>query len=295
MNEPDIILLDGGMGQELYRRSGKPASPLWSAQVMMDQPELVAELHGDYIAAGAEVIGLNAYTATPERLARDADAALFEPLQRAALDAARSARDGSGKDVRISGCLPPLVASYHADVVPDDDRCLASYRRIAAIQADGVDVFLCETLSTVREAAIATRAAAETGKPVWTAVTVDDGDGTRLRSGQPLSEAVNAAVAEGASAVLVNCSIPEAVTQAMAVLRVAGVPYGGYANGFTSIEPMKPGGTVSGLEARTDLGPSAYADHADAWAEAGASLIGGCCEVGPAHIAAMRESLKPGS
>ena len=89
-----IVLLDGGMGQELIARSSQPPSPLWSAKVMMDEPEIVEAVHRDYIDAGARVITLNAYSATPERLARDASEDLFEPLQAKAIDIAKRAIDG---------------------------------------------------------------------------------------------------------------------------------------------------------------------------------------------------------
>ncbi|MFO8046513.1 MAG: homocysteine S-methyltransferase family protein [Halomonas sp.] len=286
-----IVLLDGGMGQELARRSRRPVSPLWSAQVMLDEPHLVTAVHREFIEAGARVITLNSYSATPQRLARDGDPDLFEPLHAAALSAARQAREQSGREVRIAGCLPPLVASYHPDSVPDDATCLRDYRRIVAVQAAGVDLFLCETMSLAREARAATVAAVESRLPVWVAFTVDDEDGTRLRSGEALLHAAREVVAAGAERVLVNCSVPEMVTAAMGELASLGVPFGGYANGFTSVAPLHPGGTVDTLTSRMDLGPDAYAEHALKWVEQGATLVGGCCEVGPAHIAALAERL----
>lgn len=78
MNRSEVTVLDGGMGQELRRRSNRPASPLWSAQVMLDEPDLVVQAHRDFIDAGARVITLNTYSATPQRLARDADPGLLE-------------------------------------------------------------------------------------------------------------------------------------------------------------------------------------------------------------------------
>ncbi len=96
----------------------------------------------------------------------------------------------------------------------------------------------------------------------------------------------------GANAVLINCSWPEAVTAGQAALAKTGLPHGGYANGFTKADALQIGGTVSHLTTRNDLGPDAYGDHAMAWIEAGASIVGGCCEVGPAHIAALAERLK---
>ena len=290
-DQNDVLLLDGGMGQELRRRSSRPVSPLWSAQVMLDEPHLVIEAHRDFIDAGSRVITVNTYSATPQRLERDGEPGLFEPLHAAALDAARQAREESGRDVRIAGCLPPLMASYSPDIAPDDATCLQAYRQMVAAQAGGVDLFLCETMSLAREARAATIAAAESGLPVWVSFTVDDGDGTRLRSGESLAEAAAQVVAAGATHLLINCSVPEAVTSAMDVLAETGVPFGGYANAFTSVDALKPGGTVDVLEARKDLDPAAYAEHVLGWVRQGATMVGGCCEVGPAHIAAIAERL----
>lgn len=288
----DVILLDGGMGQELRKRSTQPASPLWSAQVTLDEPHLVTAVHRDFIDAGARVITVNTYSATPQRLARDADPDLFAPLHAAALSAARDARQESGRDdVRIAGCLAPLVASYRPDLAPDGATCLRDYRRMVEAQTGGVDLFICETMSLAREACSATRAAAESNLPVWTSFTVDDGDGRRLRSGESLAEAARDAVDAGAACVLVNCSVPEAVTTAMGELAQLGVPFGGYANGFTSVAELQPGGTVDVLEARKDLDPATYAEHALRWIVQGATIVGGCCEVGPDHIAEMARRL----
>ncbi|MEA2117514.1 homocysteine S-methyltransferase family protein [Halovibrio sp. HP20-50] len=286
-----IVLLDGGMGQELRKRSSQPVSPLWSAQVMLDEPHLVTAAHRDFIEAGAQVIKLNNYVATPIRLARDGDPAMFEPLHAAALNAAHQARKQSGRQVRIAGCLPPLVASYHPESVPDDATCQRDYRRLVERQADGVDLFLCETMSLIREARAATIATMASQRPVWVAFSVDDSDGSRLRSGESLAVAAQEVAALGAERVLVNCSVPEAVTTAMQELTELNVPFGGYANGFASVAPLQPGGTVDKLASRTDLGPTAYAEHALRWVELGATVVGGCCEVGPAHIAALAQRL----
>ncbi len=287
----DIVLLDGGVGQELYRRSTRPAAPLWSVQVMMDEPALVEAVHLDFIEAGARIITVNTYTATPHRLTREGLPDKFEALQGAAFAAAASAREKSGQAVRIAGSLPPLVGSYRADLTPPEDECLANYRRIVAVQADHVDLFLCETMLSAAEARAATVAAAESGQPVWTALSIDDADGSVLRSGEGVAEGARAAVDAGADAVLINCSSPEAVATAMPLLAEMGVPFGGYANGFVSIAAMQPGGTVEALEARDDLGPAAYADHAMGWVASGAAIVGGCCEIGPGHIAALGRRL----
>ena len=286
-----VTLLDGGMGQELLRRSANPPSPLWSAQVLMDEPEIVKAVHLDYINAGARVITLNSYSITPERLERDGDPSMFQTLQAKAISIAKSACAKSGENVSIAGCLPPLGGSYRPDVAPDFDTSLTIYRRVVAEQRDHVDLFLCETLASVSEVRAATSAACESGVLVWTAMTVVDGDGTKLRSGEPLEEGIAAAKDAGASAVLVNCSWPESLTQSIPLLAKFGPPFGAYANGFTSVDQLVPGGTVAKLEARSDLGPEAYAKHAISWADAGAKIVGGCCETGPAHIAELAHQL----
>ena len=288
MDETVTTILDGGMGQELVRRAGRPPDPLWSSRVLLDEPRLVRELHRDYIDAGADVITLASYTATPERLGRDGLGELFAPLQDAALDAARRARDEAGRaGVRIAASLPPLVASYRADTTPAHERALASYRAIVERQAEGVDLFLCETMASIAEARAAATAALESGSPVWVALSVDDDLSGRLRGGEPLAEAVRALEPLGIAALLLNCSRPEAIEAAWPALATASVPIGAYANAFTSVAALEPGGTVAALQARTDLDPPAYAAHAARWIEAGASIVGGCCETTPEHVRAL--------
>jgi S-methylmethionine-dependent homocysteine/selenocysteine methylase len=287
----NVILLDGGMGQELMARTRRPVSPLWSAEVLLEEPELVAGVHRDFVEAGATVLTVNTYSVTPERLARNASEDLFEPLQARALELVMQARDDSGREVAIAGCLPPLVASYRPDVSPDPDAALATYRRIVAAQAERVDLFLGETLASVNDAVAAATAARESGLPVWIAVTLSDDDSATLRSGEPLAEAVRALEDLGVDAMLLNCSQPEAITAAWPALSAGDGTIGAYANGFTSVAALEPGGTVEALEARRDLTPSAYADLALGWVDRGASIVGGCCEVGPAHIRTLADRL----
>ncbi len=285
------IILDGGMGQELVRRSPVAPTPFWSGRVLAEGPDLVRSVHGAFIAAGADAITLNSYALTPQRLAQAGLADAFEDLQGRAVALARAARDDQDRPVRIAGCLPPLVASYRADLIPPVEECRTSYARIVESEAGGVDLFICETMSAIHEAEIATAAAAATGLPVWTAFTVDDGDSRLLRSGEPLREAVDAAVAKGAEAVLVNCSTPEATTQALEQLTAKSVVFGAYANGCTGIGALSPTVSVDVLHSRTDVTPEAYTTFCRHWLDAGATIVGGCCEVGPEHIRHLADAL----
>ena len=93
---------------------------------------------------------------------------------------------------------------------------------------------------------------------------------------------------------MVNCSSPEAVTTSIPLLVDCGVALGAYANGFVNISESfnKIGSTVDVLEKRKDLTPSIYADFAEKWVAAGATLVGGCCEVGPMHIKELSSRLR---
>lgn len=287
----EIVLLDGGMGQELRARSDRPPSPIWSAQILHDDPALVTEVHRDFIKAGAEVITLNAYAVTPARLDRVGRSDLFEALQKEAVRVAVDAEKAEGRDIRIAGCLPPLVASYAPTTTPTRQEALEIYDLIVEAQGPHVDLFICETMASVREAEYATEAGVKSGKPLWCGLTVDDSDGTKMRSGEPVELGARAAIQAGAAGILLNCSRPERISQGLAQLVGLDVPFGAYANGFVGIDELVPGSTVEVLEKRQDLTPEAYADYVDGWIEIGATIVGGCCEVGPGHIAEINRRL----
>ncbi len=286
----DITLLDGGMGQELVHRAGDAPTPLWSTQVMIDHPGLVEQVHADYFAAGATVATTNTYAIHHDRLAGTGMEGQFDSLHARALTAAQTARDAHGSG-RIAGSVGPLVGSYRPDVHPAHAIAVPLYAQVSQILAPACDIIICETVASLAHARAALDGALTAGRPVWLSITVDDRDGRRLRSGEPVGGILPIA-AEGAAAVLVNCSAPEAIHATLAILSLGSLPCGAYANGFTQITSAflqhKP--TVSALTSR-DLSPEVYAAHAMSWIDAGATIVGGCCEVGPAHIRALASAI----
>lgn len=285
----DITLLDGGMGQELIHRAGDRPTPLWSTQVMIDHPGLVADVHAAYFDAGATIATTNTYAIHRDRLAGTGMSAEFEALHAAALSEAMSSRRAG---TRIAGSIGPLIASYRPDIHPPADVATLLYAEVAGLLAPHVDLIIVETVASVDHARSALAAARTTGKPVWVALTLDDEDGTVLRSGEPLADSLP--VLTGADAVLANCSSPEALDDAMPILATSGKPFGGYANAFEQITKafLVTAPTVDALHGRRDMGPEVYARHAMGWIAAGASIVGGCCEVGPAHIAALAQAIR---
>lgn len=297
----NITILDGGMGQELIKRSGRPATPLWSTQVMIDKPGLVAEVHRDYADAGAMVATTNSYAIHRDRLRGGTSNHYagegvvlpdmqdqFEALHMAALHEADAVRGRC----QIAGSIGPLGASYRSDLNPEMETAIALYTEVAKLQAPHVDMLLFETIASLEAARACLAAGRQTDRPVWLAFTVDDEDGSLLRSGEPVAEA--ARIGADADAVLANCSAPEAMPRALEALGGAGAPFGAYANAFTMItnDFIKGGTTASDLSQREDLVPTVYADHAMRWVDQGATIIGGCCETGPEHIAEIARRVK---
>ena len=287
-----LTLLDGSMGQELVNRYDKPATGLWSTAVMIDRPDLVEAVHRDYFDAGALIATTNTYGILRDRLTRHDLEDRFAALHVQALELASRARDKNDGGY-IAGSLGPTGWSYRPDLAPRAEEAAEIYAEIARIHAPFVDLLICETMASIDMALGAVMGAAVAGKPVWMALTVDDKDGTRLRSGEPVADVAPALADHGVDAFLANCALPEAINDTIPLL-AEDRPRGAYANGFTEIktEFARPDASVAALDSRTDLDPPAYAAFAEHWLADGATIVGGCCEIGPAHIAHLRAHLE---
>ena len=289
----EISLLDGSIGQELVKRAGKAPTPLWSTTVMIDQPDILRDVHAEYFNVGASVATTNTYPVLHDRLVRAGLQDQIETLWTQAVKSAQSARNAHGSG-RIAGSIGPLIASYRPDICPSAAEAEELYRDVVAALAPHVDVLLIETMSSVDQADGALRAAMKSGLPVWLAVSVEDFDGSKLRSGENLADLAPVLNRFDTDAILINCSRPEAVSTAVDIAAQFGRPFGAYANGFTKITQgfLKDAPTVDALQERSDLSPAAYADFAMGWIDQGASIVGGCCEVGPGHIAELAARIK---
>ncbi|MEX0306192.1 MAG: homocysteine S-methyltransferase family protein [Ruegeria sp.] len=288
----DITLLDGSIGQELVKLSGDKPTPLWSTRVMIDKPELVVEVHAAYFRSGATIATTNTYAIHRSRLIREGIEDQLSVLIDAALSQAEQACRGN--DGRIAGSLGPLLASYRPDLKPDPSDAAEKFAELVQMMVDRVDLFLIETVSSVQEAEGALRGTENCGKPVWLALSVLDEDGTRLRSGEALEDIAPLVARFTPEAVLINCARPEAIPAALDIIAMPDRPFGAYANGFTGISDgfLQDAPTVDALQSRHDLDPDAYAQHAMSWVAQGATIVGGCCEVGPDHIKALADSLR---
>lgn len=289
----EITLLDGGMGQELVARSGDEPTPLWATRVMIDHPGMVRDIHLDYFAAGATIATTNTYAIHHDRLERQGMDDFFHALHLRALAEAHEARATHGSG-RIAGSMGPLIGTYRPEVTQPIDIAAPKYAEIARILGPHVDFILLETLASVEMCEGAVKGALAAEKPIWLSVTVDDHHGSKLRSGEDLSKLARLVAQYPIQAVLANCSVPEAMGDALKGLATLGLPFGAYANGFTHISGnfLKDAATVRELTHRHDLTPEKYAEFAMGWINQGATIVGGCCEVGPNHIKFLAEKLR---
>lgn len=284
----EIVILDGAMGTELTRRGVDTSLPLWSAIALDAAPEVVAQIHRDYLEAGARVITTNTFRTNVRALAKAGIAHRARELTFRAVGLARRAiaqwqrGQGQSAPIRVAGSIAPVEDCYSPELVPSDAELAEEHALLARYLAEaGVDLILVETQNTIREAIAAARAAHATGKPVWVSFTLDGEN--RLLSGEALDDAVRAVLPFAPQAVLVNCIPVKQVASAVRILRSAAPPHvavGAYGNVGHVDETL--GWTLTNAVA-----PDAYARAAHEWRSLGAAIIGGCCGTTPDHIRAI--------
>ncbi|MDC4879856.1 homocysteine S-methyltransferase family protein [Acinetobacter baumannii] len=289
-------ILDGGLGRELARRGAPFRQPEWSALALIEAPETVKEVHLDFINAGAEVITTNNYAVVPFHIGQERFETDGVRLIKVAIEQAKNAVKESGKNVKIAGCLPPLFGSYRADLFqPEQAKNLAE--PIINTLAPEVDFWLAETQSCLKEVETVHALLPQDGKDYWVSFTLQDEikqEQALLRSGENMQQVADFIKQSNAKAVLFNCCQPEVILQAINEIKgriPESVQIGAYANAFP---PQDESATANdGLdEIRKDLDAPAYLAFAKQWQQAGASLVGGCCGIGPEHIAELSQFFK---
>ncbi|MCH2658572.1 MAG: homocysteine S-methyltransferase family protein [Dehalococcoidia bacterium] len=281
------LLIDGGMGQELRARGVNPDAKS-AGNALTKSAKIVQEIHEEFINAGAEIITTWNYSLTKHRLGLLNMSDKLNEMTQLAVNITNKARMNVGNSqVRIAGCLPPLRASYEPNE-QEFGSMVEEYDEIATYLDPGVDLFLCETMSSANEAAAAAEAASKFGKPLWVSWTLrDDADGL-LRSGETLDEALSKIENLPVEAVLLNCCDVTTIANAIPALQTKTTRMiGAYANSFTPIsKDWKRDGDH--LRELRELTPEDYAHQALQWRANGAQIIGGCCGIGPVHISHMR-------
>ncbi|CZF81762.1 homocysteine methyltransferase [Grimontia sp. AD028] len=293
-----FVLLDGGMGRELQRIGAPFSQPLWSAQALIEAPDCVYQAHQNFIDAGCDVITVNSYACVPFHLGEQRYQEQGFELAESAAQIARRAADDSEKNVKVAGCIPPVLGSYRPDLF-SAEKARTIIQTLVDAQAGYSDVWIAETISLIEEFETIFDVLKTTNQPAYFAFSLMDTeiDQPRLRSGESVADAIRVVCERGVDGVLFNCSQPEVMLDAIAVakniIEESGkdISLGAYANGFTAIHSDHEAN--DSLTKVRDLSADEYAAFVRAWLDAGSNIVGGCCAIFPEHIAyldALRKS-----
>jgi homocysteine S-methyltransferase len=323
------LVLDGALATELERRGADLNDALWSARLLLEQPELIRQVHLDYFRAGADVATTASYQATFEGFARrglDADAAA--QLMRRSVHLALEARKQflcerltraaeSGEPARRLPLVAASVGPYGAmradgseyrghyglgDDAETETALMAFHRpRLQVLAEAGADLLACETVPCIAEARALARLMSERpGTYGW--ISYSCRDAGHNSQGEAWADCVRALNGfESVAAIGINCTAPQHIEALVATARAHTTkPIVVYPNAGEVYDPVlkrwhsahAPGHAAHDIapDAGHASAADAFAAQAQRWAAAGARLIGGCCRTGPAEIAALRRS-----
>ena len=288
-------ILDGGMGQELLARGMEPNGTLWSANALLQDKyhKLLLDTHLDFINSGAEVIVTTTFTTRRMRLRDNNVEDKFEYLNTKAGEIAKKAKD-LNPHVLIAGGLPPQYLTYEADTRSDNEIRENFYEQ-AKLLDPFIDFFYFDVLSSVKEFKLAIEAIKSFNKPYLVGAHISEG--VKLPSGENISDIISKIEHKNLLGLILSCISPENYEQNLNEIKNLGVPFGFKLNGFITTKPnsgytnsfkkSKTGNPNEFLGQRKDLTPENMALIVKKFKDAGATILGGCCETRPEHIRQM--------
>ncbi len=297
---PGTILLDGGLATELEARGCDIGTELWSAGLLRSDPQAIIDVHRAYLDAGAQCIISASYQASRQgfmSLGMSVQAA--DELITSSVSLAKMARQQYLDDNPGTDPLPIVAASVgpYGATLHDGSEYTGNYgvgrdairrfheERLAILDRAGADVLACETIPDYQEAQVLCELLEDVRSPAWISFSCRDerciNDGTPVEKVASLFRDHPRVQAVG-----INCTPPRLILRLIEQIKVAApdkaiVVYPNSGEKYNA-EKRSWSGTVSPVEC---------AVAAKAWRDAGAKLIGGCCRMGPQHIAAMSEYL----
>ncbi len=288
-------ILDGGMGQELLARGMEPNGTLWSANAILQEKyhKLLLDTHEDFIKSGAEVIVTATFTTRKIRLKDNHVEDKFEYLNKKAGEIAQKVKK-KYPNVLVAGGLPPQYLTYEADTRPEEEIEENFYSQ-AKLLNPYIDFFYFDVLSSVKEFELAIKSIKEFDKPYLIGAHISNG--TRLPSGEKISEIINNIKHDKLLGIILSCISPENYELNLNEIKSLGVPFGFKLNAFIKTNPKpnytgaynasKTGNPNEFLGVREDLTPERMSKFAKKFKDAGATILGGCCETRPSHIKAF--------
>ena len=288
-------ILDGGMGQELLARGMVPNGTLWSANAVLNEKyhQLLLDTHLDFIKSGAEVIVTATFTTRRLRLRDNNIEDKFQYLNKKAGEIAQKAKD-LYPHVLVAGGIPPQYLTYEEDTRPDNE-IKKNFFEQAELLNPYVDFFYFDVLSSVKEFKLAIEAIKTFNKPYLIGAHISEG--VLLPSGEKISDIVNKIKHTNLLGLILSCVSPENYEANLDEIKTLNVPFGFKLNAFITTNPKagytnsynksKSGNPNEFLGQRKDLTPKKMSSYVQKFKDAGATILGGCCETRPAHIKEM--------
>lgn len=293
-----MILLDGAMATELAERGFELRAPLFSARALLDAPELIEQIHADYLQAGAQILTSNSFGLHAPSLAAAGLAQRQAELLRLAVALPDAVRRRARSRVRIAGSIPPRPRANRADPA---ELARAEYRVCAERLVEaGADLILLETFTQLGEIRLALEGLAEIASPVWLAIVAGvpvpgsrRPDGTRLLGGDDfaaLGRLLRSASIRQPDVLLLNCTQIDAVPAALDQMLVAidsEISLGLY--------PHLGKEAYNGVWVDRIVEPDVFAEQILAWVQPRPrfEVAGACCGSRPAYIEALQRWLQP--
>ncbi len=288
LRQGEVIIMDGGTGTELEKHGVPMEEKGWSASSTITQPEILRQIHEEYIRAGADIIITNTFSTSRHVLDSCNLADKFKLINATAARIAVEARDNAAdRPIYIAGSISTTT---FGEEQPTPAVALTNFNDQANILADnGVDFFVLEMMRDIEYTNIAHKAAKQTGLPVWIgySTNVDDEGKVQLTYNQgtiSLADALQTLSAKETPLVSVMHTLTEDIQPSLSVLKEKwSGPIGVYAHSGEFIMPN--------WQFIDIISPEAYAAEAQKWVAQGVQVIGGCCGIGPKHIRVLREIL----
>ncbi len=290
-----LRIFDGGMGQELLARGMEPNGTLWSTNALLQEKyhKLILDTHLDFIKAGAEIIVTTTFTTRKSRLKDNNILDKYEYLNKKAGEIAQKAKQ-TYPNILIAGGLPPQNLTYEADN-REENEIMENFSSQAKLLNPYVDFFYFDVLSSVREFKIAIESIKKFNKPYLLGAHISEGK--TLPSGEKISNIIKDIKHEKLLGLILSCVSPENYELNIDEIKKLGVPFGFKLNAFVKTNPKpnytgaynqsKTGNPNEFLGVRKDLTPEKMYEFAKKFKEAGATIIGGCCETRPSYIQAF--------
>jgi homocysteine S-methyltransferase len=270
-----VRILDGGMGQEILNRGVKPHGTIWGATALLHKKyhKIVVNVHLDFIKAGAEVIVTN-------NLEKK-----FNELNITAGELAAKAVKKSKKNILIAGSLPPQNFTYFADLGGNLNFIKNGFYQQAKCLNPYVDFFYLDVMSSLKECKIGIQSIRNFKKKFLIGLHIRENG--KLPSGEKFIAVVKKLEKFNPLGVIASCVSIENLNQITKDIKKIKIPFGFKLNAFEHIPAgWKPDANNPKVQlgTRHDLNPKKFLKVCQELKKKGAKIIGGCCEITPAHI-----------